>query len=233
MNEGIFAQVKQSVTARAAAEFYGIRTNRRGMARCPFHDDHTPSMILDQNYYCFGCQAKGDVVDFTAKLFGIRPLEAAKKLITDMCLPIPKGRTKHVSTQTGSDARNGGNIQNEKTGSGNPAAADLESARNRRTEKQFHELAEHYFLILIRYRNRLLEQKNRYAPKKPEEEWDPRFAEILSSLTRTEYLLDLLLFDGTDDKIGMMKSTKDEVMRIEEDERNIYKRTGNGDSVPA
>ena len=51
----IFEAVKQSVTTRQAAERYGIRVERNGMCRCPFHDDSTPSMKLDRRYYCFGC----------------------------------------------------------------------------------------------------------------------------------------------------------------------------------
>ncbi|MCD7751956.1 MAG: CHC2 zinc finger domain-containing protein, partial [Lachnospiraceae bacterium] len=65
----VFEAVKQSVTTRQAAEAYGIRVNRNGMCVCPFHDDRTPSMKVDQRFHCFGCQADGDVIDFTAKLF--------------------------------------------------------------------------------------------------------------------------------------------------------------------
>ena len=46
----IFETVKQSVTTRQAAERYGIRVERNGMCRCPFHDDSTPSMKLDRRY---------------------------------------------------------------------------------------------------------------------------------------------------------------------------------------
>ena len=42
----VFEAVKQSVTTRQAAEHYGIRVNRNGMACCPFHNDKTPSMKL-------------------------------------------------------------------------------------------------------------------------------------------------------------------------------------------
>ena len=42
--------------AREAAELYGIAVGRGGMACCPFHNDHTPSMKLNEDYfYCFGC----------------------------------------------------------------------------------------------------------------------------------------------------------------------------------
>ena len=53
----VFEAVKQSVTTRQAAEHYGIRVGRNGMACCPFHNDKTPSMKLDRRYHCFGCGA--------------------------------------------------------------------------------------------------------------------------------------------------------------------------------
>ena len=59
----IFEAVKQSVTTRQAAESYGIRVNKNGMAVCPFHRDKNPSMKVDRRFHCFGCQADGDVID--------------------------------------------------------------------------------------------------------------------------------------------------------------------------
>ena len=75
-----FETVKQSVTTRQAAERYGLSVNQSGMARCPFHEDHNPSMKVDDRFYCFGCGASGDVVDFTGRLFGISLKDAAKNL---------------------------------------------------------------------------------------------------------------------------------------------------------
>ena len=78
-----YARIKQTVTTRQAAERYGLSVNRSGMARCPFHADHNPSMKVDDRFYCFGCGVSGDVIDFTARLFGLSPYAAAKKLETD------------------------------------------------------------------------------------------------------------------------------------------------------
>jgi len=78
-----YARIKQTVTTRQAAERYGLSVNRSGMAKCPFHADHNPSMKVDERFYCFGCGASGDVIDFTARLFGLSPYDAAKKLETD------------------------------------------------------------------------------------------------------------------------------------------------------
>ena len=78
-----YETVKQTVTTRQAAERYGLPVNRSGMARCPFHEDHNPSMKVDDRFYCFGCHASGDVIDFTTRLFGISLKDAAEKLAGD------------------------------------------------------------------------------------------------------------------------------------------------------
>ena len=70
----IFEAVKEAVPVPLAAERYGLQANRTGMVRCPFHDDHTPSLKLNEDYfYCLGCGAGGDVVSLTARLFDLRP----------------------------------------------------------------------------------------------------------------------------------------------------------------
>ncbi len=79
----VFEAVKQSVTTRQAAEFYGFRVNRAGMIACPFHNDRTPSMKVDKRFHCFGCGADGDAVDFVSRLFELPSKEAAMKLADD------------------------------------------------------------------------------------------------------------------------------------------------------
>ncbi len=76
----LFESVKHSITTRQAAEAFGLSVNRNGMTLCPFHQDTRPSLLLDKRYYCFGCHATGDVIDFTARLHGISSAAAAKKL---------------------------------------------------------------------------------------------------------------------------------------------------------
>ena len=84
--KNIFATVKAAVTARQAAEHYGLKVSRNGMTCCPFHEDKHPSMKVDERYYCFGCHETGDVIDFTAKLFSLTAYEAAKKLAYDFLI---------------------------------------------------------------------------------------------------------------------------------------------------
>ena len=79
-----FETIKAAVTPRRAAEIYGLTVSQNGMTCCPFHDDRRPSLKLNEEYYfCFGCGASGDVIDFTTRLFGLSPYAAAKKLEID------------------------------------------------------------------------------------------------------------------------------------------------------
>lgn len=80
----IFASVKAAVTVRQASEYYGLEINRNGMCCCPFHIDRHPSMKMNWEYfYCFGCGATGDVINFVARLFDWSGYEAAQKLALD------------------------------------------------------------------------------------------------------------------------------------------------------
>ena len=79
-----FESVKAAVPLRQAAENYGLELRRNGMTCCPFHEDAHPSLKLNEDYFfCFGCGANGDVIDFTARLFGISLKDAAEKLTAD------------------------------------------------------------------------------------------------------------------------------------------------------
>ena len=83
----LYETVKASVSVPKAAERYGLDVGRSGMTRCVFHDDRHPSMKLNEDYfYCFGCGEHGDVIDLTARLFGLSSREAAKKLAYDFGL---------------------------------------------------------------------------------------------------------------------------------------------------
>ncbi|MDQ6696310.1 MAG: DNA primase [Actinomycetota bacterium] len=63
------------VRAREAADIVAVvqaftqlkRVGRRWVGLCPFHGEKTPSFSVNQErglWYCFGCQAKGDVITF-------------------------------------------------------------------------------------------------------------------------------------------------------------------------
>jgi len=55
----------------------------RLQGKCPFHDEKTPSFVvyIEQNkFHCFGCNERGDSIDFIQKRDGVGFLEAVKKL---------------------------------------------------------------------------------------------------------------------------------------------------------
>lgn len=81
-----------------AAEHYGVALRKNGMATCPFHLDRCPSLKLNSDfYYCFGCGAGGDVIDFVAQLYDLSKPDAAEKLAADFGIisgTYPKTKTK-------------------------------------------------------------------------------------------------------------------------------------------
>ena len=56
---------------------------RNGLIRCRFHDDSTPSLkIYDDHFYCFGCGAHGDHVDWLMWVEGLERDDALHVLET-------------------------------------------------------------------------------------------------------------------------------------------------------
>jgi hypothetical protein len=59
------------------------RRGRDWWACCPFHGERTPSFKINperQAFYCFGCDAKGDVLDFLAAVEGLDLTGAIQRL---------------------------------------------------------------------------------------------------------------------------------------------------------
>jgi DNA primase len=57
------------------------RVGRRWRGLCPFHTEKTPSFFVDErSFHCFGCEAKGDVIDFVRMIEGISFKEAISRL---------------------------------------------------------------------------------------------------------------------------------------------------------
>ncbi len=95
----IFSEVKEHLTAKIVAEYYGLKVRRNGTACCPFHDDKHPSMKIDKNYHCFACGVGGDAVDYVSRMFGLAQYDAALKLVEDFALPIDTKGSAELSMQ--------------------------------------------------------------------------------------------------------------------------------------
>ena len=65
---------------------------RRGFIACPFHGEKIGSLKLyEDTFYCFGCHAGGDAVDFVGKLFRLSPAESIRRINDDFQLGLPVG----------------------------------------------------------------------------------------------------------------------------------------------
>ena len=187
MGESVFEVVKQSVAVREAAEMYGIAVGRGGMACCPFHDDRHPSLKLNEDYfYCFGCGATGDVIDFTARLYDLSPKEAAEKLAQDFGLaydskaPIRRNYVRQKSE-----------VQLRK------------------------ENREHAWRVLADYYHLLRKWEADYSPRTPDEDPHPRFLEAIQKKDYMAYLLDIFLDSSTEEQDQWIAEHTAELAAIE------------------
>ena len=186
MGESVFEVVKQSVTAREAAELYGIAVGRGGMACCPFHDDRHPSMKVDTRFHCFGCGADGDVIDFTARLYDLSPKGAAEKLAQDFGL------------------------------SYDSKAPIRRSYVRQKTEAQVRkEKREHGWRVLTDYYHLLRKWEADYSPKTPDEDPHPRFLEAIQKKDYMGYLLDTFLDSSTEEQDQWIAEHTAEISAIE------------------
>ena len=186
MAENVFEAVKQSVSTREAAAFYGIEVKRNGMACCPFHDDKNPSMKVDQRFHCFGCGADGDVIDFTAKLFNLSPKEAAEKLAQDFGLIYDSQappRRRYVRQKT-------------------------EAQKFREDRQSCYRVLSDYYYLLKKW-------EADCSPRTPEEEPHPRFVEAIQKKAYVEYLLDLFLYESEEEQKAWIAEHTAEITHLE------------------
>lgn len=200
----LFEAVKDAVSAREAAERYGIEVRRNGMACCPFHDDKNPSLKLDTRFHCFGCQEDGDVIDFVGKLFGLSPKDAAGKLAADFGIQYdglqmrkPQGRPSVISR--------------------------LEAA------KEYRKRENRCFRVLCDYFHLLRDWKERYAPQPTDADWHPLFCEALQNAGYIEYLLDGLLSGTPEERAAIVMEKEKELDKLE---RRVSRFSGDRDGDP-
>ena len=186
MAENVFEAVKQSVSTREAAAFYGIEVKRNGMACCPFHDDKNPSMKVDQRFHCFGCGEDGDVIDFTAKLFDLSSKEAAEKLAQDFGLIYDS-----------------------------QAPPRRRYVRQKTEAQKFREDRQRCYRVLSDYYHLLKKWGIDHSPRTPEEEPHPRFVEAIQKKTYVEYLLDLFLYESEEEQRAWVAEHTAEITHLE------------------
>jgi DNA primase len=83
---GIVDMVRRFVDLRPAAG--------RWMGVCPFHQETKPSFSVNEQegfFYCFGCQASGDVIDFYRRMHGLEFGEAIEQLAAEAGVELRRG----------------------------------------------------------------------------------------------------------------------------------------------
>ena len=180
----IYENIKAAISVKQAAEHYGLKVSRNGMACCPFHHDRHPSLKLNEDYFfCFGCGAKGDVIDLAARLFDLSGYEAAQKLAADF----------GIATEPGQ------------------AATAIYKPKHPHI-RQFREDEMLCFRVLMDYLHLLEDWRVRFAPKTPDEPYDDRFVEALQMHCHIEYMADVLTVGELEERVALvdelMKSGK-------------------------
>ena len=171
----IYETIKAAISVKQAAEHYGLKVSHNGMACCPFHNDRHPSLKLNEDYFfCFGCGAKGDVIDLVARLFNMSSYEAAQKLASDFGLD-PK-----------------------------PPTAAAMAKPKRPYIRQFREDEMLCFRVLTDYLHLLEDWKVRYAPKTPEDAMDDRFVEACQMHCYIEYMADVLTVGDLEERVALV-----------------------------
>lgn len=94
--------VSDYVTLRKAG------TSHKGL--CPFHGEKTPSFTVHgdrQYFYCFGCQAGGDVIKFVKEINGFSFPEAVRHLANraGIAVPEPEAGSYRGRSQEGRETR--------------------------------------------------------------------------------------------------------------------------------
>ncbi|MBR3431212.1 MAG: DNA primase [Clostridia bacterium] len=201
--ESIFQRVKSVITPKQAATRYGLNVQQGDWICCPFHHDRHPSMKLyPDHYHCFSCKATGDVINLTAELLQVSPYEAARKLESDFNAGGCSG-IAHVKATTGK-------------------YFVLDSSQIR--------WLSHATDVLRSARDVLEDWKSAFAPRTPDEYWDPHFVEACHRLPLIEYMLDLACSPDDKDRIFLITEFGKEVGKLEQ---SILRRgtEGNGRST--
>ena len=81
-----------------------IKVEKAGInfkAKCPFHNEKTPSFLISstrQTFYCFGCGEKGDIFSFVEKFEGLDFKGALETLASRAGVELKNFRKEDIET---------------------------------------------------------------------------------------------------------------------------------------
>lgn len=83
----ILATVDRMADMKIILSYYGLKMNKSGAIKCPFHTEKTASLKLyadNKRWHCFGCGADGGCIDFVKRMEGVDTNTAASR-VNDIC----------------------------------------------------------------------------------------------------------------------------------------------------
>lgn len=173
----IIQTIKQSVTAIQAAHALGIQVDRNGRCCCLWHTDKHPSMKLydgDRGCYCFSCHNGGSVIDMVQQANSCSFWDAIEWLNSAFRLGLPLDRPMDK----------------------NAAEAARRAQERKQVEREQKQAIERMEFDLYVLCGRLLEaletDKERYRPRRANDEWDELFVNAVRMIPEVEEMADEL-----------------------------------------
>jgi len=153
---------------------------KRGKGLCPFHNERTPSFIVNQNrqtFHCWGCGEHGDVISFIMKLKGISFKDALVYL----------------------------GIK-----SGQPVKVDPAIAREKKIQKDYEAAINNLYENLCQQSRELHKVRIQVKenPGALTEQGAAYFAGLMGELANIDFKLDTLLKGNFEDKIFLLRGEK-------------------------
>lgn len=168
-------EIKNMVSMPEMMEAYGVRLNKAGFCKCPFHSERSASFKAypgTRGFYCFGCHESGSVIDFVMKFFGLSFGDAIKKINEDFSLGLPIGEKLDRRKQ----------LEMNRQAFLRKREMNARKAEQERLENAYWEAFDEW--------KRFDDNKRNYAPKTPTEPLNPLFVEALQQIQYAEYKLE-------------------------------------------
>lgn len=153
--------IKSRLSCPDLLAMHGIEVNRKGRARCCFHDDNRPSMaVFADHVHCYACGAHADVIALAAQLYGVDNCEAIR-ITAELAGIAAIDNTREYQKK-----------------------ADMIRRKVDERKQTINALNESYYKLLAEFA-RLERNKTEYAPRSPNTDLHPLFVE---AITRIEFV---------------------------------------------
>ncbi len=190
--ENVVTQIKERITLYDVIERYTGEPIKRGKMRCPFHGEQDASFTIyshNNTFYCFGCGAGGDIIDFVRRFFNVDFKDALQRIDTDfgLCLLQRPTLTAYRKAQAEAQRRRQEREQQQK------AAAELDARYWAAYDRW------------LQYERIIQEQR----PASEEHEPSAAFMEAISNIEHAKYQLDALEQERRKQTSGKPNTTND------------------------